>query len=521
MGIIDYIVIAAYAVGLLSLALWVSRQKNGTERTSKDYFLAGNTLPWWAVGASLIAASISAEQIIGMTGDGYSMGLAIASYEWMGAITLLVVAKFLLPIYWEKKIYTMPQFLEIRFDGRIRTILAVFWILVYVFVNLTGILYLGALAFREVLGIELWQGALILATFSALYTIYGGLMAIAWTDLVQVIAITIGGVLTAFLMLAAVGETTGGGVWEGLMTLSHELPEKFQLIFSRKSPFYDKLPGLAVLFGGMWIANLFYWGFNQYITQRALAAKNLNEAQKGMAFASLLKIIIPLILVIPGIAAFYLNKNIDPNTGAYAWILAHHIPVGLKGFAFVALAAAVVSSLSSISNSISTIFTMDLYKKQIGKEASEKELVSMGRIAAGLALIIAFIIAPYFDSLQAVLEYIQAFTGYVSPGVLAIFLAGMFYKKATSNAAIWAAILTIPIGYTLTAFTLNMPFLDRIGIVFLIITGIIILISHIERKGADDPKGIELRKGIFHTSNAFNIGSIAGMAILAVFYILF
>lgn len=521
MGTIDYIVIAAYAVGLLSLALWVSRKKDGKEKTSKDYFLAGNTLTWWAVGASLIASNISAEQIIGMTGDGYSMGLAIASYEWMAAITLLVVAKFLLPIYLEKKIYTMPQFLEMRFDGRVRTILAVFWILVYVFVNLTSILYMGALTMREVMGIELWQGALILAAFSALYSIYGGLMAVAWTDLVQVIALTIGGIITTFLVLAAVGETTGGGAWEGMVILTNELPEKFQMIFSKESPFYDKLPGLTVLFGGMWIANLFYWGFNQYITQRALAAKNLNEAQKGMVFAAFLKLLMPLIVVVPGIAAYYLNKEITPSTGAYPWVLANYVPTGIKGLAFVALAAAIVSSLSSMINSISTIFTMDIYHKQFKKDASEKHLVTVGRTVAAIALLIALPIAPFLDSLDSAFQYIQEFTGYVSPGVLAIFLAGMFYKKATANAAVWAAILTIPMGYTFTALTPNMPFLDRMGIVFLILAAVILVISYIERKGTNDPKALELRKGIFHTSNAFNIGAIGVMAILVVLYILF
>jgi SSS family solute:Na+ symporter len=546
METLDYIVIAVYAVAIVSLALYISN-RGGKEKTSKDYFLAGNTLTWWAIGTSLIASNISAEQVIGMTGSGYAMGLAIASYEFMAAITLIVIAKWLLPIYLEKKIYTMPQFLELRYDGRVRTILAVFWLLVYVFVNLTSIMYLGAQALEAVVGTELLTGVLILAGFSAIYSLYGGLMAVAWTDVVQVTVLILGGVVTTWIALDLVGG--GNGPIEGLSTLVDKAPDKFEMLFEGTDTFteadgteknaYQLLPWFGVLFGGMWIANLFYWGFNQYITQRALAAKSLDEAQRGMMFAGYLKLFMPLIVVVPGIAAYVLMKENTPeqlqamvgasepiansigkSDAAYPWLLKNLVPTGIKGLAFAALAAAIVSSLSSMINSISTIFTIDIYQKRINPDASEKRLVSIGRLVAGIALVIAIPIVPLLGNLDQVFQFIQEFTGFVSPGVLAIFLVGMFWKKATANSAIIAAILSIPLGYAFKSLTPNLPFLDRMGIIFLILAAVMIVFSLIEGKGQEDPKALSLRKGIFHTSNTFNIGAIGIAAALAVVYLL-
>jgi SSS family solute:Na+ symporter len=546
METLDYIVIAVYAVAIVSLALYISN-RGGKEKTSKDYFLAGNTLTWWAIGTSLIASNISAEQVIGMTGSGYAMGLAIASYEFMAAITLIVIAKWLLPIYLEKKIYTMPQFLELRYDGRVRTILAVFWLLVYVFVNLTSIMYLGAQALEAVVGTELLTGVLILAGFSAIYSLYGGLMAVAWTDVVQVTVLILGGVVTTWIALDLVGG--GNGPIEGLSTLVDKAPDKFEMLFEGTDTFteadgteknaYQLLPWFGVLFGGMWIANLFYWGFNQYITQRALAAKSLDEAQRGMMFAGYLKLFMPLIVVVPGIAAYVLMKENTPeqlqamvgasepiansigkSDAAYPWLLKNLVPAGIKGLAFAALAAAIVSSLSSMINSISTIFTIDIYQKRINPDASEKRLVSIGRLVAGIALVIAIPIVPLLGNLDQVFQFIQEFTGFVSPGVLAIFLVGMFWKKATANSAIIAAILSIPLGYAFKSLTPNLPFLDRMGIIFLILAAVMIVFSLIEGKGQEDPKALSLRKGIFHTSNTFNIGAIGIAAALAVVYLL-
>jgi len=503
-----------------------------------------------------------------MTGSGYAMGLAIASYELMAAISLVVIAKWLLPIYLEKKIYTMPQFLEKRYDGRVRTILAVFWLLVYVFVNLTSIMYLGAKAMEGVIGISIWQGVLILAAFSVIYSLYGGLMAVAWTDIVQVIVLVIGGLVTTWFSLDYVGG--GNGPLEGISVLIDSAPDKFEMLFEPDDSFqeadgtvksaYQLLPWFGVLFGGMWIANLFYWGFNQYITQRALAAKSLDEAQRGMMFAAYLKLLMPIIVVIPGIAAYVLLNDyslseisamtgkpmaeiptVDKSDGAYPWLLSVVVPQGIKGLAFAALAAAIVSSLSSMINSISTIFTIDIYQKQFKPDASERQLVNTGRIVALIALIIAIPLAPLLNTLDQVFQFIQEFTGFVSPGVLAIFLVGMFVKFATTRGAIWAAILTLPFGvifrlisegfsvtndagekieYVQPLLESPMPFLDRMGISFLILGGLMLLISYLETKGKDSDKAIFLRTQLFETSTLFNIGAIGVVAILAVIYLL-
>jgi len=514
----DIIVFAAYCCLIISLGLYVSRRKKGTEATSSDYFLAGRTLPWWAIGASVIASNISAEQFIGMSGSGFAIGLGIASYEWVGALGLLVVGKFFLPIFLKKEIFTMPQFLEMRFDNRVRTSLAVFWLLVYVFVNLTSVLYLGALVLQTILNIKLFWAIIFLAMFSATYSVYGGLKAVAWTDVVQVVFLTIGGLVTTVLVLGAIGE--GDGILAGFRNMVQAAPDKFDMILTKDHEYYKYLPGIGGLVGGMWMANLYYFGCNQYIIQRALAAKSIREAQRGVAFAGFLKLLLPVLVVVPGIAAFVLGADIERSDDAYPWLLDNFIGTGMKGLVSAALIAAIVSSLSSMANSTSTIFTMDIYRTFINKDAAERQMVRVGRLTALIALGIAVVIAPQLRNLDQAFQFIQDFTGYVTPGVVAIFLAGMFWKRSTANAALLAAILCIPLSLGFDLVFPDMPFMDRVGIVFLICCAVIILISLIEGKDADG-KAIELNINLFKTGPAFNVSAISIVAILAVLYALF
>ncbi|WP_341214635.1 sodium/sugar symporter [uncultured Wocania sp.] len=540
----DYVVFIAYAILILGVGLWVSRDKKGHQKNAEDYFLASKSLPWWAIGASLIAANISAEQFIGMSGSGFASGLAIASYEWMAAITLIIVGKYFLPIFIEKGLYTIPEFVEKRYSTNLKTILAVFWIALYVFVNLTTVLYLGSLALNTILGIPLIYGVIGLALFAAAYSLYGGLSAVAWTDVIQVIFLVLGGLVTTYLALNTV--SGGDGFIAGLTTVFEEVPERFEMILDKSNPEYKNLPGIGVLVGGMWVANLYYWGFNQYIIQRTLAAKSLKEAQKGILFAAVLKLIIPLIVVIPGIAAYVMINDAEIMTRlgdaasrnlpsleqadkAYPWLL-QFLPTGLKGLAFAALAAAIVSSLASMLNSTSTIFTMDIYKQYINKTASDKATVSTGRISAFVALVIACIIAPLLGNLGQAFQFIQEYTGVVSPGILAVFLLGLFWKKTTNKAAIIGALASIPIamyfkvapkGWSTSSFFVDVPFMDQMGYTLLLTMLVIGIFSYLQHKGADDEKGIPITKQLFKTSPLFNIGAFAIMIILTVLYALF
>ncbi len=540
---IDFVVFTGYCLFIIGIGLWVSRDKKGHTKDSQDYFLASRSLPWWAVGASLIASNISAEQFIGMSGSGYALGLAISTYEWMAAATLLVVGKFFLPIYIKKGIYTMPQFLADRYNDTVRTFMAIFWLLVYVFVNLTSVIYLGALSIETVLGVDLVYAIIALALFSLLYSIYGGLTAVAWTDVVQVVFLVLGGLVTTYLALDIVGD---GDVLGGLGRLRDEAPKHFNMILQEgfmitdgsggTTDAYQMLPGISVLIGGMWIVNLSYWGFNQYITQRALAAKSLDEAQRGVMFAGFLKLLIPLIVVIPGIAAYVIVENeelggaftqvmTDPDTGfivpdrAYPSLLSL-LPNGMKGVAFAALTAAIVSSLASMANSTATIFTMDIYRNYINKGASETSLVRIGRIVVIVSFIVACIVAPALQGLGQVFQYIQEYTGYVSPGVFAIFVFGVFWRKTTPQAALVAAILTIPLSGALAFFFPNLPFIDRMGIVFLILAAQMIVMS-LAQSGKDQPNSIELSPGLFKTSASFNVGALVIVGILAALYIVY
>ncbi len=543
-GFWDYFVFVVYAVLILSVGLYVSRDKKGHQKNAEDYFLAGKSLPWWAIGASLIAANISAEQFIGMSGSGFAVGLAIASYEWMGAVTLIIIGKYFLPIFIEKGLYTIPEFVEQRYSTNLKTILAVFWIALYIFVNLASVLYLGALALETILGVPLIYGVFGLALFAAAYSLYGGLSAVAWTDVIQVTFLILGGLVTTYLALDAVSD--GSGVFAGLTTIYEEVPDKFVMILDKSNPEYKNLPGLGVLVGGLWVANLYYWGFNQYIIQRTLAAKSLRESQKGIIFAAFLKIIIPVVVVVPGIAAFVMinDTNILDRLGdlannnlpsleqadkAYPWLL-QFLPVGLKGVAFAALAAAIVSSLASMLNSTSTIFTMDIYRQYINKNASDKQIVNVGRLSAAIALIIACIMAPLLGGIDQAFQFIQEYTGLVSPGILAVFVMGLFWKKTTNKAAIIGALVSIPIalyfkvgqnGWSDHPIFADIPFMDQMGYTALLTAAVIVLVSLAQNKGEEDPRGIPLSKQMFETSAKFNIGAFATLIIIAAIYALF
>ena len=531
---IDYVVFAVYAALIIGVGLWVSREKDGHVKDSEDYFLAGKSLPWWAIGASLIASNISAEQFIGMSGSGFRLGLAIASYEWMAAVTLLVIAYFFLPIYLDKGIFTMPQFLEKRYDGRVRTLLAVFWLLVYVFVNLTAVLYLGALALQGIMGVPLFWGIAGLALFATVYSIYGGLEAVAWTDVVQVVVLIGGGLLTTVLALDAYGAAQGGGggVAAGLAQLVRDLPERFDMILGpgdllyqtdggTTEDAYQLLPGLGVLLGGMWVANLFYWGCNQYIIQRALAGKTLKEAQRGLAFAGGLKLLLPLIVVIPGIVAYGLDAPIEKADEAYPWLLASYIGPGLKGLTFAALAAAIVSSLASMMNSTATIFTIDLYKTR-NPETPETRLVTIGRIVSLVAITIAAVAAyPLLGAIDQAFQYIQEYTGFISPGVLAVFVMGLFWRRATANAALVTAVLSIPLSALAKVLLPSIPFLNRMGYVFLLSVLLIVVISLVENRGAESPKAIHVGDVERGRDPVFLVSAFAILGVTAALYAMF
>ena len=506
---LDYIIFILYALVILFMGLWVSRSKKGVTKTAQEYFLADKSLTWWAVGASLIAANISAEHFIGTSGSGFAIGLAISAYEWIAAIALIVVAKYFLPVFLKNEIYTMPQFLEQRFNKGVSTAFAIFWLLVYVFVNLTSVSYLGALAMETIMGIPLVYGIIGLLLFSGIYSIYGGLEAVAWTDVVQVAVLVAGGLLTTFLALDAVGE--GEGVLAGFANLYEKGRDHFMMIIpegqlfvpdgegGKKDAFQD-LPGLAVVLGAMWITNLGYWGFNQYIIQKGLAAKSIAEAKRGLLFAGYLKILMPLIVVIPGIAAYVLINDYSPeqlsailgkpieaigtinkSDSAYPWLLKNFVPAGVRGLAFAALAAAIVSSLASMVNSTSTIFTMDIYRSYFKPDASSKQLVRVGRIVALVALGIAMAVAPRLSTLDQVFQYIQEYTGYIYPGVVVVFAMGLFWRQMTPNAALWTAIATIPAGILFKVMSPDMPFQLRMGYVFIILCLIASVISFAEK----------------------------------------
>lgn len=524
---IDLIVVIVYAIGIFGLAQWVSRDKAGATKDSSDYFLASKNLPWWAIGASLIAANISAEQIVGMSGSGYAIGLAIASYEWMAALTLLIVGKFFLPIFLRNEIYTMPQFLEQRFGPTIRTVMAVFWLILYVFVNLTSIIWLGSIAVTQVAGVNQDVALIGLGAFALLYQLRGGLKAVALTDIVQVTLLVLGGLVVAYLTLTKIGGD--GGVIGGFEELTRRVPDHFDMILSPDNPHYKDLPGIGVLVGGMWIANLSYWGFNQYIIQRALAAKSLAEAQRGVVFAGFLKLLMPVVIVLPGIAAVVLAPNLAKPDQAYPTMMAL-LPTGLLGLVFAALIAAIIASTASKINSIATIFTLDIYAKLKGvqsraedgtdKAGYETHLVRVGRIAAVVSIIIAMFTArPLLGSLDQAFQYIQEFSGFVTPGITVIFLLGLFWPRATEAGALVGAVASVVLSFVFWfpakwggIEALNaVPFINRMGIVFLASLVLAVIVS-LARPAAGGSNRIRMEGVRFNTTTGFNVA--AGVIIL-------
>lgn len=535
---IDIVVVLAYAIFIFGLAQFVSRDKGGKAKDSSDYFLASKNLPWWAIGASLIAANISAEQIVGMSGSGYAIGLAIASYEWMAALTLLIVGKYFLPIFLKNEIYTMPQFLQQRFGPTIRTVMAVFWLVLYIFVNLTSIIWLGSIAVTQVAGVNQDVALFGLGTFALIYQLRGGLKAVALTDIVQVTLLVFGGLVIAYLTLRNIGGDAG--VLGGFSRLTTELPEKFDMILSPDNPFYKDLPGLSVLIGGMWIANLSYWGFNQYIIQRALAAKSLPEAQKGVVFAAFLKLLMPVIIVLPGIAAVLLVPNLDKPDQAYPTMMAL-LPTGLLGLVFAALIAAIIASTASKINSIATIFTLDIYAKMKGVasraedagregeeaiEGHERQLVLVGRIAAAVSIIIAMLTArPLLGSLDQAFQYIQEFSGFVTPGITVIFLLGLFWPRATEAGALVGAISSVVLSFIFWfpadwggVASLNaVPFMNRMMIVFFLSLALAVIVS-LARPAPAENNLITMQGVSFRTTSGFNIAGVVIIAILIALY---
>lgn len=547
----DYIVFLCYFIIISGYGLWIYYRKKTKELNTKDYFLAEGSLTWWAIGASLIASNISAEQFIGMSGDGFKLGLAIAAYEWLAAATLIIVAVFFIPVYLKNKIYTMPQFLNQRYNGTVSTIMAVFWLLLYVVVNLTSILYLGALAVSAISSINFtvcMYGIAIFAIFIAL----GGMKVIGYTDVIQVLVLILGGLATTYLALNMVADHYGSsGVLNGLGLLHEKAPSHFDMIFDKTQEHYISLPGLSILIGGMWIVNLNYWGCNQYITQRALGA-DLKTARNGILFASFLKMLMPVIVVLPGIAAyvlyqegFFQTEMLEGDTvrpdKAYP-VLLNLLPAGLKGLAFAALTAAVVASLAGKSNSIATIFSLDIYKKIFNKEATERQLVNIGKVTIVVTMIMAVVIAPHLGIEKGGFQYIQEYTGFVSPGIFAMFILGFFWKKSTSNAALFATVggfaLSVilkflpewtdlsglySIGFAVpnAAGIYEIPFIDRMGIVFLFCILGMFIISIIENKRGVVPKGLEVDRSMFKVHPGFLAGTIIIVGLLIAVYTIF
>jgi SSS family solute:Na+ symporter len=554
----DYLVFLVYFFIVAGYGYYVyKRKQTKSVSASHDYFLAEGSLTWWAIGTSLIASNISSEQFIAMSGNGFKMGLAIATYEWMAALTLIIVAVFFIPVYLKNKIYTMPQFLSERYNGDVAMIMAVFWLLLYVIVNLTSILYLGALAINGISGIQLDLCMYGLAFFAIVIAL-GGMKVIGYTDVIQVVFLIFGGLVTTYLALDKVAELNGQhGMVQGFNYMFDQSGDHFKMILNRDNPSFPSLPGLTVLFGGMWIVNLNYWGCNQYITQRALGA-DLKTARSGILFAAFLKLLMPIIVVLPGIAAYVIHMKgglqtemlgtdgiLNPDK-SYP-VLLNLLPVGLKGLSFAALTAAVVASLAGKVNSISTIFTLDIFKKKIRPNATEKQLVRVGKITVLAAMLVAVIIAPFLGiDKKGGFEFIQEYTGFVSPGIFAMFILGFFWKKTSSNAALFATIggFVLSVIFKFLPQLMNLeflsrygfatlveqkdktmayeiPFLDRMGFVFVICVALMVIISLIDHKRGLKVKGLEIDTKMFKVSNGFAVGSMIIIGLLVALYSIF
>jgi SSS family solute:Na+ symporter len=553
----DYAVFFIYFVIVSAYGYWIYKRKHNADATSKDYFLAEGSLTWWAIGASLIASNISAEQFIGTSGSAFKMGLAISVYEWMAAATLIIVAIFFIPIYLKNKIFTMPQFLNQRYNGTVAMVMAVFWLLLYIVVNLMSILYLGALAISGISGLDIYLCIGLLAVFAIVITL-GGMKVIGYTDVIQVFVLILGGLVATYLALNLISEKSGTtGLLNGLNIMRSEAADHFHLVFKKDNPNYMDLPGLSILIGGMWIVNLNYWGCNQYITQRALGA-NLKTARAGILFAAFLKLLMPVIVVLPGIAAYLLYQKgmfheemmsskgiMDPNK-AYPSLL-NLLPTGLKGLSFAALTAAIVASLAGKANSIATIFTLDIYKKAINPNATDANLVKLGKwsvvVAMALGVILSLMIGETLmgEGKQG-FQYIQEYTGFVSPGIFAMFILGFFWKKATSNAALFATIggfafsvffkflprimdlsFMAPYGFSKDngEGVFEIPFIDRMGFVFVLCVLGMYIISKIDGVRGVKTNGLEIDASMFKTNRAFTAGALIVGGIIVALYSFF
>ncbi|MBI5008805.1 MAG: sodium/solute symporter [Bacteroidia bacterium] len=518
-SITDLIIFGTYCLIIIGAGTWISIKVN-RRKDSSNYFFASNTLPWYIVGSSVIAANISAEQFVGMSGSGFAMGLTIATYEWLAAIMLIMVAIWFLPVFIRKNIRTMPQFLEERYDSRIRTILAVFWLFLFVFVNLTSILYLGALSLKTVFGINLQYAIAGLALCSLLLTVGGGLKTIANTDVIQVVFLILGGLTTTWLALDTV--SSGEGVIKGFAMMMERAPEKFHMILPPSDSNFMYMPGIRSILGGIWIAGIYYFGANQYIIQKALGARSLREAQRGLVFAAYLKLIIPVLVVLPGIAAFVLNADISKPDEAYPWLLQRFVPSGLKGFIFAALIAAIVSSLAAIINSASTIFSIDIYKTHFHKGITEAGLVKTGRISSIVMVLAASLLASSLKGINQVFQFIQEYTGLVSPGITALFILGIFWKRTNAKAAWIGVLITLPVPLGLKLAFPSLPFLDNMAISFLAISAIMIMVTLLDKRYATKYSGWELPYNIFSNEDRVFRWTAGGIPlILILLYIIF
>jgi len=542
----DYAIFLIYFVIVSSYGYWIYKNKGKQSADSKDFFLAEGSLTWWAIGASIIASNISAEQFIGMSGQAFQLGIAISVYELLGGVSLIIVAVYFLPMYLNNKIFTMPQFLAKRYDKRLATIMAVFWLFLYIFVNLTTIIYLGGLSLEKMTGFTFMTCAIFLTVFAVIITL-GGMKVIGYTDVIQVVCLIFGGLATTYLALDLLSNKvgTGAGIFEGLHLIADKADNHLHMIFKPnqyqvhdgKGGFidaYKQLPGIMMfIIGGQWVNNLNYFGCNQYMTQRALGA-DISTARKGVLFAAFIKMLMPFIVVLPGLAAYVIfQENADASIvngitqngivkpdNAYP-VLLNLLPVGLKGLAFAALTAAIVASLAGKANSISTIYVLDIHTKFFNKNLSEKQTVWTGRVAIIIAFIIALIVSPLLANFGQAFEYIQVYTGYISPGILSIFLLGFFWKKATANGALTAAILSIALSAVIANLYPEFPFLNRMGVVFWICSSVHVIISLIEGKGQDQQNAFEVKKEWFKVDRIFAIGAVAIVVIFIVIYTIF
>jgi len=542
----DYVIFLIYFVIVSSYGYWIYKNKGKQSADSKDFFLAEGSLTWWAIGASIIASNISAEQFIGMSGQAFQLGIAISVYELLGGVSLIIVAVYFLPMYLNNKIFTMPQFLAKRYDKRLATIMAVFWLFLYIFVNLTSIIYLGGLSLEKMTGFSFMTCAIFLTVFAVIITL-GGMKVIGYTDVIQVVCLIFGGLATTYLALDLLSNKvgTGAGVFEGLKLIAEKADSHLHMIFKPnqyqvhdgKGGFidaYKQLPGIMMfIIGGQWVNNLNYFGCNQYMTQRALGA-DISTARNGVLFAAFMKMLMPFIVVLPGLAAYVIfQENADASIvngitqngivkpdNAYP-VLLNLLPVGLKGLAFAALTAAIVASLAGKANSISTIYVLDIHAKFFNKNLTEKQTVWTGRVAIVIAFIIALIVSPLLANFGQAFEYIQVYTGYISPGILSIFLLGFFWKKATANGALTAAILSIALSAVIANLYPEFPFLNRMGVVFWICSLVHVIISLIEGKGKDQENAFEVKKEWFKVDRTFAIGAIVVVVIFTIIYTIF